>query len=114
MTGIHGISEGSIVQVTDVSGGPTTVDGLQVGEDEIIPQLQEGARYEVRSISESVRGKKVTVNLSPVEGQGIPTYKNISAATYPSWPNGCSHGHRFDADGHITHYGDKYFDMEEV
>jgi len=114
MSEIHNISEGSIVEVTDMSGGPSTIDGLQVGKDEIIPQLQEGVRFEVRSIKEKVRTNKVIVNLFPVEGQGIPTYKSVSAATYESWPNGCSHGHQFDADGHITHYADKYFDVEVI
>jgi len=112
MKEIHGISEGSIIQVTDVSGGPTTVDGLQVGADEIISQVQEGIKFEVRSIREKVRGSKVTLTLSPVNGQGVDSWKTVVAATYPSWPNGASHGHQFDADGHTTHYSDKYFDAE--
>jgi CRISPR/Cas system-associated protein Cas5 (RAMP superfamily) len=104
MDEIHNISEGSIVEVTDV----------ETGANEIFDKLQVGVRYEVRSIKDKVRSSRVIVKLSPVDGQDIPSYKSIIAATYESWPNGCSAGLRFDADGHITHFGDKYFDVKEV
>ena len=114
MKEIHGVSEDSIVEVTEVAGGPTVVDGLQVGDDEIFPNLQAGVQYEVRRIKPDIRTSKVTVTLSPVEGQDVPSYKTIVASTYDSWPNGCSYGLRFDADGCCTHYADKFFDVEVI
>lgn len=102
MKEIHNISEGSTVEVTDVEGS------------DIVSWLEEGVTLEVRNIKKAVAGPKVTLTLSVVEGQGIPSYRNVVAATYESWPNGCSDGCQFDADGHITNFGNKYFDMEEV
>ena len=100
---IHGISEGSIVRVTDIEGS----------DPEIVPQLQEGVTFEVRSIGESPGfGSKISVILDPVEGQGIDKWQSVIASTYEGWPNGCSKGLRFDADGHKTKFADKYVDLE--
>lgn len=120
MKEIHGISEGSIVEVTSVAHSKAIdqsdenwTGNLELGEDEIIPWLKEGVRLEVRRIKESIRGSKITVTMSPVD-EDIPSYQKVVAATYESWPNGVSGGCQFDADGYTTHYSDKYFDVEEV
>ena len=100
---IHGISEGSIVRVTDV----------EAGDPEIVSQLQEGVEFEVRTIKQaSGFGSKIIVIFHPVEGQGIDSWQNVVASTYENWPNGCSKGLPFDADGHTTKFADKYFDVE--
>lgn len=121
MKEIHGISEGSIVEVTNVAGSKAIDQSsdewsgnLELGQDEIIPWLQEGVKLEVRKIKEKIRGSKVIVTFSVVKGQDIPYYKSVASCTYESWPNGCSHGCHFDADGITTHFSDKYFDVEVV
>lgn len=118
---IHGVSEGDKVRVTDVAGSKAIDQdsdewsgNMELGKDEIIPQVRKGVIFEVRSISRSIRTEKVLVNLYPVEGQDIPTWKSVHAETYESWPNGVSKGMKFDADGHTTHYSDKFFDVEVV
>jgi len=121
MKEIHEISEGSIVEVTDVAhskaidqSDENMSGNLELGRDEIIPWLQEGVQLEVRSIREAPGyGSKIIVKFSPTSDD-IPSYKCVISSTYESWPNGVSGGCHFDADGYTTHYSDKYFDIQKV
>ena len=113
MKEIHGISEGSIVEVTAVAGSKAIDQSsdewsgnLELGRDEIETWLQEGTKLEVRSIREPIRGNKVTITFAEVG-----SYNTAVSSTYESHKeNDCP----FDADGHNTKYSSKYFDVEVV
>jgi len=115
---MHGISEGDVVRVTDVSSSKAIDQSsdewsgnLELGQDEIIEWLTEGTVLEVRRIKEPIRGPKYTVVFNASPDDSLPNYRSVVASTYESWPNNASSGYHFDADGHTTHYSDKYFDV---
>jgi len=107
MSEIHGISEGSIVEVTNVEA-----PNAEIGES--FGWITEGLKLEVKNIREKVRGSKVMVTFSVVEGQDVPIWQNVTAGTYTNWPNGVTEGCQFNADGFHSNRFDRFFDVQEA